>query len=57
VEHGIAIDAPPRSPFAAAVVSGLAFALGALVVVVTVVLTPSGWRIPTTFVAVTIALR
>ena len=41
---------------AAAIASALVFALGAAVVVVTAVLTPSTWRIPTTFVAVTIAL-
>jgi VIT1/CCC1 family predicted Fe2+/Mn2+ transporter len=40
----------------AAVASGLAFALGALVVVVTAIVTPSDWRVPTTFIAVTIAL-
>jgi VIT1/CCC1 family predicted Fe2+/Mn2+ transporter len=55
-EHGIEVDEPQPSPLAAAVASALAFALGAAVVVVTVVLTPSTWRVPTTFVAVTIAL-
>jgi VIT1/CCC1 family predicted Fe2+/Mn2+ transporter len=40
----------------AAIASGLVFALGALVVMVTAVLTPSDWRAPTTFVAVTIGL-
>jgi vacuolar iron transporter family protein len=55
-EHGIEVDEPQPSPLAAAVASGLFFALGAAVVVVTVVLTPSTWRVPTTFVAVTIAL-
>ena len=55
-EHGIEVDDPPPEPLVAAVASGLAFALGALVVVVTVVLTPSAWRVPTTFVAVTLAL-
>lgn len=55
-EHGIEVDDPPPEPVVAALASGLAFALGALVVVVTVVLTPSAWRIPTTFVAVTLAL-
>jgi VIT1/CCC1 family predicted Fe2+/Mn2+ transporter len=39
-----------------AIASGLVFALGALVVVVTAVLTPSSWRVPTTFIAVTLAL-
>jgi vacuolar iron transporter family protein len=55
-EHGIEVDEPPPQPLAFAIASGLVFALGALVVVVTAVLTPSEWRVPTTFVAVTIAL-
>jgi VIT1/CCC1 family predicted Fe2+/Mn2+ transporter len=55
-EHGIEVDEPPPSPLLFAIASGLAFALGALVVIVTAVLTPSTWRVPTTFVAVTIAL-
>jgi VIT1/CCC1 family predicted Fe2+/Mn2+ transporter len=55
-EHGIEVDDPPPSPLLAAVGSGAAFALGALVVVVTVLLTPSSWRVPTTFVAVAISL-
>jgi len=55
-EHGIEVDDPQASPLVAAIASGLVFALGAAVVVATVVLTPSTWRIPTTFVAVTIAL-
>ena len=55
-EHGIEVDAPSPSPFVAGIASGLVFALGALVVVSAAVLTPSAWRVPTTFVAVTIAL-
>jgi VIT1/CCC1 family predicted Fe2+/Mn2+ transporter len=55
-EHGIEVDDPPLSPLVAAFASGIVFVLGALVVVVTAVLTPSMWRVPTTFVAVTIAL-
>jgi VIT1/CCC1 family predicted Fe2+/Mn2+ transporter len=55
-EHGIEVDESRPSPLAAAIASALMFALGAAVVVVTVVLTPSTWRVPTTFVAVTIAL-
>jgi VIT1/CCC1 family predicted Fe2+/Mn2+ transporter len=55
-EHGIEVDEPPLSPLVAAFASGIVFVLGALVVVVTAVLTPSTWRVPTTFVAVTIAL-
>ncbi|HKA82717.1 MAG TPA: VIT1/CCC1 transporter family protein [Acidimicrobiales bacterium] len=55
-EHGIEVDEPPPPPLVAAIASGLVFALGALVVVVTAVLTPSAWRVPTTFIAVTIAL-
>jgi VIT1/CCC1 family predicted Fe2+/Mn2+ transporter len=55
-EHGIEVDEPPPQPLAFALASGLVFALGALVVVVTAVLTPSDWRVPATFIAVTIAL-
>src|SRR5262249_51642207 len=55
-EHGIEVDEPQPSPVVAAVASGLVFAMGAVVVGVTTVLTPSTWRVPTTFVAVTIAL-
>jgi VIT1/CCC1 family predicted Fe2+/Mn2+ transporter len=55
-EHDIEVDEPAPLPLVAAVASSLAFALGALVVVVTAVLTPSDWRVPTTFIAVTIAL-
>ena len=55
-EHGIEVDEPPPPPLVAAIASGLVFVLGALVVVVTAVLTPSDWRVPTTFFAVTIAL-
>jgi VIT1/CCC1 family predicted Fe2+/Mn2+ transporter len=55
-EHGIEIDESQPSPLAAALASALMFALGAALVVVTVVLTPSTWRVPTTFIAVTIAL-
>jgi VIT1/CCC1 family predicted Fe2+/Mn2+ transporter len=55
-EHGIAVDEPSPSPLVAGVASGLVFACGALVVASTAVLTPSAWRVPTTFVAVTLAL-
>lgn len=55
-EHGIEVDDPPPRPLVGAIASGFVFALGALVVVVTAVLTPSEWRVPTTFFAVTIAL-
>lgn len=55
-EHGIEVGESHPSPSAGAIASGLVFALGAAVVVVTVVLTPSTWRVPATFVAVTIAL-
>jgi VIT1/CCC1 family predicted Fe2+/Mn2+ transporter len=40
----------------AAIASALVFAVGAAVVVVTVVLTPPTRRVPITFIAVTIAL-
>jgi VIT1/CCC1 family predicted Fe2+/Mn2+ transporter len=55
-EHGIEVDGPSPSALVAGITSGLVFALGALVVVATAVVTPSAWRVPTTFVAVTIAL-
>ena len=55
-EHGIEVDEPQPLPLVVAIASALVFALGAAVVVVTAVLTPSTWRIPTTFVAVTLAL-
>ena len=55
-EHGIEVDEWQPSPLAAAFASAIAFALGAAVVLVTVILTPSSWRVPTTFLAVTTAL-
>jgi VIT1/CCC1 family predicted Fe2+/Mn2+ transporter len=55
-EHGIEVDEPLPPPLVAAIASGLVFALGGLVVVLIAVLTPSQWRIPITFLAVTIAL-
>jgi VIT1/CCC1 family predicted Fe2+/Mn2+ transporter len=55
-EHGIEVDEPPPPPLVFAIASGLAFALGALVVMWIAVVTPSDWRVPTTFVAVTIGL-
>jgi VIT1/CCC1 family predicted Fe2+/Mn2+ transporter len=55
-DHGIEVDESRPSPLAAAIASAVVFALGAAVVVVTAMLTPSTWRIPTTFVAVTLAL-
>jgi VIT1/CCC1 family predicted Fe2+/Mn2+ transporter len=55
-EHGIEVEDPAPPPLAAAIASGVAFALGALVVVFTAALTPSDWRVPTTFIAVTVAL-
>jgi VIT1/CCC1 family predicted Fe2+/Mn2+ transporter len=44
------------SPIVAASASAVAFAAGSLIVLLTVWLTPSGWRIPSTFVAVAISL-
>lgn len=55
-EHGIELDDPEPEPLVTAIASGLVFALGALVVMAPAVLTPSDWRAPTTFVAVTIGL-
>jgi len=55
-EHGIEVDEPEPPPLVDAIASGLAFMLGALAVVLTVAATPSGWRVPTTLIAVTIGL-
>jgi len=55
-EHGIDLDEAPPPPLAAAVASGLAFVLGATLVALTAVLTPAAWRVPTTFVGVTLGL-
>lgn len=55
-EHGIEVDQPAPRPLVASLLSGLAFAAGALVVVLTVLLTPSASWAPTTFVAVALSL-
>jgi VIT1/CCC1 family predicted Fe2+/Mn2+ transporter len=55
-EHGIDVSEAHDSPLTAALLSGLAFAIGALVVVLTTVVAPSSNRAPTTFVAVAFAL-
>jgi VIT1/CCC1 family predicted Fe2+/Mn2+ transporter len=49
-EHGIELDEQRPSPLVAAIASGLLFVIGAMIVVVAVVVTPSTWRVPTTFV-------
>ena len=55
-EHGIEVDDPPPPALAQAIASGLAFVLGAVLVALTAVLTPAQWRVPTTFVGVTLGL-
>lgn len=55
-EHGIDLDDRGPSPLLASLAAGAAFALGALVVVLTVLLTPSTSWAPTTFVAVALSL-
>jgi VIT1/CCC1 family predicted Fe2+/Mn2+ transporter len=55
-EHGLAVVDRAPSPLVAALASGAAFALGAMVVVLSVVLTPSSSWAPTTFVAVGLSL-
>ena len=55
-EHGI--EPRPRSlrPIVAAALAGLAFAVGALIVVATILSTPRSARLPTTFFAVAFSL-
>ena len=55
-EHGIEPDEMPLRPFTLAVLAGGAFALGALVVVATLLSTPRSARLPTTFFAVALSL-
>jgi VIT1/CCC1 family predicted Fe2+/Mn2+ transporter len=55
-EHGIAPGEKPIRPFVAAVLAGVAFAIGALIVVATILSTPRSARLPTTFFAVALSL-
>jgi VIT1/CCC1 family predicted Fe2+/Mn2+ transporter len=55
-EHGIEPGQQPPRPLIAAGFAGLAFALGALIVVSTILSTPRSSRLPTTFFAVALSL-
>jgi VIT1/CCC1 family predicted Fe2+/Mn2+ transporter len=56
VELGIGrLDALPR-PIASALLSAAAFVAGALIVVLTVVVIPTSWWVPATFIAVAVSL-
>jgi VIT1/CCC1 family predicted Fe2+/Mn2+ transporter len=55
-EHGIEPDQRPIRPFITAALAGLAFMVGALVVVVTILTTPRSAMLPTTFIAVALSL-
>lgn len=43
-EHGIAVDTPPPRPLLVALSAGLAFAAGASLVILTVLISPPEWR-------------
>jgi VIT1/CCC1 family predicted Fe2+/Mn2+ transporter len=55
VELGISPD-DVASPWGAALTSFVAFVLGSILPVLAIVLTPTAWRVPVTFVAVIVAL-
>lgn len=55
-EHGIEPRQRPLRPIVAAALAGLAFAVGALIVVATILSTPRSARLPTTFFAVAFSL-
>ena len=55
-EHGIEPDQRPIRPFITAALAGVAFAVGALIVVLTILTTPRSTRLPTTFLAVALSL-
>ena len=55
-EHGVELHAPRRSPLVAAAASGVAFALGASVPLLAVVLFPDEWRELVTYAAVIFSL-
>ncbi len=55
-EHGIEPGERPIRPLVAAALAGAAFAVGALIVVATILSTPRSSRLPTTFFAVALSL-
>lgn len=55
-EHGIDLDEPPTRPIVTATLTGTASAIGSIVVLLTALLAPSHWRIPSSFVAVAASL-
>jgi len=55
-EHDIELDEPPVRPVIVAVASATAFAIGSFVVLLTVLVSPSSNRFPTTFFAVALSL-
>jgi len=55
-EHGIEPRQRPLRPIVAAALAGVAFAVGALIVVATILSTPRSARLPTTFFAVAFSL-
>jgi VIT1/CCC1 family predicted Fe2+/Mn2+ transporter len=54
--YGIDLDEPPRRPIITAALTGTASAVGSVVVLLTAILTPSEWRIPSSFIAVAVSL-
>lgn len=55
-EHGIEPGERPLPPVVAALLAGVAFAVGAMIVVATILTTPRSSRLPTTFFAVALSL-
>ena len=55
-EHGLSLGAGQPAPLVAAVIGGLAFAVGSGIPVLTVVFAPQAWRIAVTFVAAMVSL-
>jgi VIT1/CCC1 family predicted Fe2+/Mn2+ transporter len=55
-EHGLSLSASRPTPLFAAVAAGLAFAAGAGVPLLTVLLAPDSWRVSVTFAAVILSL-
>jgi VIT1/CCC1 family predicted Fe2+/Mn2+ transporter len=55
-EHGIDLHESRSRPIAIAARTGVACAIGSVVVLLTAILTPSHWRIPSSFLAVALSL-
>lgn len=55
-EYGLSVTEGRPSPLGVAVLAGLAFAAGAAVPLMTVIIAPNSWRIPVTFIAVIVSL-